>query len=290
IIKAHKNFCIMNNTLFDYDIIIMNIFLILSSIEINDYKQIDNSMEELSKFAKKWPWTNLFRKLCKAFILKNKQRAKYKFQAQQIFEEILEERFDYQIEFMIQVNLCELLLDELKYSGEEDILLEIQGLLNRISNIANKQRSITTLVILYSLQAKLALIEGNAELSNKLLTKALSITENKGLELISKKLTTQQNQLINQLEEWKSLFIRNSKLQERIEVYNLQEYVTKAIKEVLEKKFITEKKYELIYKDLLKEHTRIQEGKCKVGVAQIGYYSLYRSFYVLLLILYNIQL
>ena len=269
-VRTHKSLCESNNTIYDYDLIVFYLLLILSSIEIDDFEQIENSMEELSKFAQKWPWTNFFRKCGEAFILKNKLRAKYRFQAQQIFEEIHEEKFDYQIEFMIQVNLCDLLLEELKYSGSEEILLEIQDLLNRISDVANNQRSITTLVDLYSLQAKLALIEGNAELSNKLLTKALTIAENKGLELISKKLTAQQNQLFNQLEEWKALFIQNSKLQERIEILNLKEYVTEAISEVLEKKFKTEKKYELIYKDLLKEHAMIQEKKCRVGIAQIG--------------------
>ncbi|NVM38487.1 MAG: tetratricopeptide repeat protein [Candidatus Lokiarchaeota archaeon] len=269
-VKAHKSLCEWNNTIFDYDLVMFNLLLILSAIEIDDNQQIENSMEQLSRFAQKWPWIDYFRKFGKALILKNKQRAKYRFQAQQIFEEILEVKFDYQIEFMIQVNLCDLLLEELKYSGDEEILLEIQGLLNRISDLANNQRSITTLVTLYSLQAKLALIEGNAELSNELLTKALTIAENKGLELISKKLKTQQNQLFNQLEEWKALFIQNSKLQEKIEILNLKEYVTEAISEVLEKKFKTEKKYNIFYKDLLKEYPKIQREECRVGIAQIG--------------------
>ncbi|MFX1303372.1 MAG: tetratricopeptide repeat protein [Promethearchaeota archaeon] len=236
-IKAHKSLCELNNTIFDYDLLMFYLLLIQSAIEIDDFKEIDDSMEELTKFARKWPWTNIFKKFSKALILKNKQRAKYRFQAQQILEEILEVKFDYLFEFMVQVNLCDLLLEELKYSGEEEILLEIQDLINKISDIATKQRSITTLIDAYSLQAKLALIEGNAELSRKLLTKALKIAENKGLELISKKLTAQQNQLFNQLEEWRALFIRNSKLQEKIEFLNLKRYVTKAINEVLEKKF-----------------------------------------------------
>jgi len=117
---------------------------------------------------------------------------------------------------------------------------------------------------------KLALIEGNAELSNELLTKALTIAENKGMELLSEKLILQQNQLFNQLEGWKALFIQNSKLQERIEILNLKEYVTEAISEVLEKKFKIEKKYNIFYKDLLMEYHKIQRGKCRVGIAQIG--------------------
>jgi len=269
-VKVHQSLCEYYGTIFDYDLIMFHLLLILSAIEIDDNQQIESSMEELSKFAIKWPWTDYFRKFGKALILKNKRRAKYRFQAQQIFEEIREKKFDYQIEFMIQTNLCDLLLEELKYSGEEEILVEVQGLLNRISDLANNQRSITTLITLYSLQAKLALIEGNAELSRKLLAKALKIAENKGLELLSKKLRTQQNQLFNQLEEWKALFIQNSKLQERIEILNLKEYVTEAISEVLEKKFKTEKKYNIFYKDLLKEYPKIQSEKCRIGIAQIG--------------------
>lgn len=269
-VKAHKSLCEAYKTIFDYDLIMFYLLLILSSIEIDDFRQIENSMEELSKFTHKWPWTNYFRKCGEALILKNKQRAKYRFQAQRILEEIVEEKFDYQMEFIIQTNLCDLLLEELKYSGEEEILLEIQDLLNKISDVANNQRSITTLVDLYSLQAKLALIEGNAELSNELLTKALTIAENKGIELLSKKLKLQQNQLFNQIEEWKALFIRNSKLQERIEILNLKEYVTEAISEVLEKKFKIEKKYNIFYKDLLKEYSKIQREECRVRIAQMG--------------------
>ncbi|MFX1328844.1 MAG: tetratricopeptide repeat protein [Promethearchaeota archaeon] len=235
--KAHKLLCESNSTIFDYDLILNNLLLVLSAIEAKEFRQIEESMKEISEFANKWPWTDFFRRFGEAIILKSKQRAKYRFQAQQIFEDILDTKFDYQIEFMIQTNLCDLLLDELKYSGDEEILLEIQNLLNRISDIATKQRSITTLIDAYSLQAKLALIEGNAELSRKLLTKALKIAENKGLDLLTKKLIIQQNQLFNQLEEWRALFIRNSKLQERIEFLNLKRYVTKAINEVLEKKF-----------------------------------------------------
>ena len=268
-VKVHQSLCEYYGTIFDYDLIMFHLLLILSAIEIDDNQQIEDSMKELSRFGLKWPWTDYFRKFGKALILKNKRRAKYRFQAQQIFEEIREKKFDYQIEFMIQTNLCDLLLEELKYSGEEEILVEVQGLLNRISDLANNQRSITTLITLYSLQAKLALIEGNAELSRKLLAKALKIAENKGLELLSKKLTALQNRLFNQLEEWKALFIQNSKLQDRIEILNLKEYVTEAINEVLEKKFKTEKKYKIIYKDLLKDYPKIQSEKCRIGIAQI---------------------
>ncbi|MHA2495302.1 MAG: tetratricopeptide repeat protein [Candidatus Hodarchaeales archaeon] len=269
-LKAHKSFCNQRKTLIDFEIPLYHYYIILSSVEINDNSQIDKSRKAISQITSRWTWLDVFDKAAEAIVLKNRPRAKDKIQAQQLFKEISNERFDYQFEFDVQVNLCELLLDELKFYGEEEVLQEIEGLLARISDIATKQRSITTLVILYSLQAKLALIEGNAELSSGLLSRALTIAENKGLELLSAKLIAQRNLLSSQLEEWKALFVHNSSLQEKLELLNLKEYITEAVSGILEKKFEPKKRFELVYSDLLKEHPRIQKRRCRVAVAQIG--------------------
>ncbi|MHA1945579.1 MAG: tetratricopeptide repeat protein [Candidatus Hodarchaeales archaeon] len=268
--NAHNSFCTMKNTLFDYEIIVDNIFLIQSGLEIADYDLIDHSIEVLSEYARKWPWADLFWKYGRALLLKSKLRAKFKFQAQQLFEELLEKKFDYELEFSIQVLLCELYLEELKYSGEEAVLEDIQGLLQKISIVANKQRSVTTLLTLYSLQAKLALVEGNAELSDNLITKALSIAEKRGLELVASKLKNQQKEVLHQLEEWKELLVRNSSLQQKIEFLNLKEFITEAKKVILEKKYEPKRKYELAYLDILKNQSKSQKSNFIVGIAQIG--------------------
>ncbi|MHA2298764.1 MAG: tetratricopeptide repeat protein [Candidatus Hodarchaeales archaeon] len=229
-IKAHKTTCHLRNTLYDYELAVVYLLMILTSIELEDNELIDYCLEELAEFTNKWSWLSIINKTAQALVLKNKKRARYKIQAQEIFEEILVERFDYEIEFIVQVNLCELLLDELKLYEVEDIIEEIRELLDKISNIANKQRSITTLVLLYSLQSRLTLIEGNAELSNGLLTRALEIAENKGIKLLSNRLIRQQQLIFSQVGEWKALLERNSSLQKKIEQVNLQGYIDRAIK------------------------------------------------------------
>ena len=67
-VKAHKSLCEWNNTLFDYDLVMFNLILIVSSLEIDDNQQIENSMEELSKFARKWPWMEFFRRFGQAIV------------------------------------------------------------------------------------------------------------------------------------------------------------------------------------------------------------------------------
>ncbi|MHA2130175.1 MAG: tetratricopeptide repeat protein, partial [Promethearchaeota archaeon] len=236
-INAHFSACILKNTILDYDILTDHIMLIGACLEINDEKQIDASLEVLSTYAEKWPWTAMFLKAGQASVLATKERAKYKIQAQQLYEEALEHTFDYEGEHFIKVGLCNLLLDELRYSGTKDILYEIQNLLQSISEIANKQHSLVTLLSFYSLQARLALFEGDVESANEILAKALTIASNSGFELFVKQIKIQQNELITQLEEWKALFNRNLKLQENIEFFDLKNDLTEAITDVLEKKF-----------------------------------------------------
>ncbi|MFX0087562.1 MAG: tetratricopeptide repeat protein, partial [Candidatus Hodarchaeota archaeon] len=223
-IEIHNSLCLFKNTLNDFELAVSNFWLIFLSIESGFPNPVDDFLKEINKLTSSWPWLKLFSKAGKALILKNRPRAKDKIEAQQLFQELLGERFDYELEFVIQVNLCELLLDELKFYGEEEVIQEIQRLLNRISNIAKNQRSITTLVTLYSLQAKLALIEGNIEYSNSLLTQALLLSNEKGLEFLSLQVKKQQDLLVSQLEEWRQLLVRNSSIQEKFELLDLKKY------------------------------------------------------------------
>ncbi len=269
-IEIHNSLCLFKNTLNDFELAVSNFWLIFLSIESGFPNPVDDFLKEINKLTSSWPWLKLFSKAGKALILKNRPRAKDKIEAQQLFQELLGERFDYELEFVIQVNLCELLLDELKFYGEEEVIQEIQRLLNRISNIAKNQRSITTLVTLYSLQAKLALIEGNIEYSNSLLTQALLLSNEKGLEFPSLQVKKQQDLLVSQLEEWRQLLVRNSSIQEKFELLDLKKYIAGAINDVLEKKFQPIKKFDLSYKDLLKKDPKIQKREFRVGIAQIG--------------------
>lgn len=239
-LEIHTTKCEIKNTLFDFEIPLLYSILLASGLLIQDEKLVAESLEELSNFAKKWPWTEFFWKLGRASILASKQRLKYKMQAQQLYEEVLEKKFDAQMELDIQYKLCDLLLDELKYSGMEEILVEIQNLLKKISEAATKQRSISSLVILYYLQAKLSLVEGNAEFANELLTKGITLAKSKGIELYVEMLENLQNEIFIQLGEWKDLLTRNSRLQEKVELLNLKNDLTEAITDVLEKKFKTQ--------------------------------------------------
>ncbi len=268
-LKIHKKRCKLRNTVIDYEITVSNLYSVYSKIIMGDMENLQEHIDDIKRTADRYPWLEVFSKATEALVLQHKSRAKDKAKAQELYEEVINEKFDYEMELFIQVNLSELLLDELKLYGEESVLSELQDVLSRISKTAGRQRAINSLIWLYILQAKLAIIEGDAKRAKDLLFRASEITEEKGLTLLSNQIKREQLRISRQLKEWKALFVKNTSLQEQIELSQLKEYISEAVTDFLEKRFASIKKFELIQQDYLKD--RIACETCRVGIAQIGF-------------------
>ncbi|MFX1317588.1 MAG: nitrilase-related carbon-nitrogen hydrolase [Promethearchaeota archaeon] len=269
-LTIHKSRCKMRNTVMDYEIMISNLYSIYAQIEKGDTDQVERNLSDIRQTAQQYPWLDVAAKAAEAFILQNQPRGKDKARAQALYEEILDAKFDYELELLIQVNLSDLLLDELRMYGEPAVLEELQTVMRRISETANKQRSITSLIFLYLLQARLAVIDGDADRAKEFLARADIIAKEKGLVHFTKKIQKANQQLNDQLKEWKTLFVQNSSIQEQIELLNLKEFITEAVTSALEKRFETAKKFLLVYEDFLKPKNKIPVETCRVGIAQIG--------------------
>jgi predicted amidohydrolase len=267
-LQIHRKRCKLRNTVIDFEITVVNLYSVYAKTKKGDMNNLQEHVEDIRRTAEQYPWLDVFVKTTEALILQHKPRAKDKAKALELYEEVLNEKFDYELELFIQVHLSELLLDELKLYGEESVLSELKDVLSRISETADKQRSIISLIWLYILQAKLAVIEGNAEQAGALLDRALTITEEKGLTLFSHQVRTEQRLVSEQLKEWKALFVKNSTIQEQIETLHLKEYITEAVTSILEKRFESADKFKLVFRNLLKDKTPVES--CRVGLAQIG--------------------
>ncbi|MFW9769517.1 MAG: tetratricopeptide repeat protein [Candidatus Thorarchaeota archaeon] len=267
-LEVHRKRCKLRNTVIDYEITVANLYSVYAKTMKGDTDNLQEHVEDIRRTAEQYPWLDVFSKTTEAFILQNKPRAKDKAKALELYEEVLDEKFDYELELFIQVHLSELLLDELKLYGEESVLNELKDVLSRISETADKQRSIISLIWLYILQAKLAVIEGDTEHAEGLLDRALTITEEKDLALLSHQVRAEQQLVSDQLKEWKTLFVQNATIQEQIELLQLKEYITEAVTSILEKRFESADKFKLVFRNLLKDRTPVES--CRVGVAQIG--------------------
>ncbi|MHA2369124.1 MAG: hypothetical protein ACXADX_09895, partial [Candidatus Hodarchaeales archaeon] len=123
------------------------------------------------------------------------------------------------------LNLCELLLTEFRENEDPDILKEVQRLNTRLFEIGTEQNSNKLIAEVYLLRSKLALLELKIKDARKFLTQAQRIAETWGLNRLARKISSEHDQLLRQLNQWEEAVHRNASLRERIALSQLEEMI-----------------------------------------------------------------
>ncbi|MFX0209725.1 MAG: tetratricopeptide repeat protein, partial [Candidatus Hodarchaeota archaeon] len=173
--------------------------------------------------------------LAQALILKTSERVIKQAEAQQIFNKLIDEK-DLRHEYMIiaKKNLCELLIQELSTSGDEEILDEIKEISKELFDIAEKQQSFSLLIETYILQSKMALLELDLERARRQLSNARQIAEEKELQRLAVLVSREYDSLLSQLSKWTDQSDRDVSLSERLELAELESMVTRLIRKKAE--------------------------------------------------------
>lgn len=175
-------------------------------------------------------WHDLIYRAGKALVLKTSKRLSDKMDALRIFQEIAEEPYIvYKITVEAIINLCELLLYELKTTGNEDILNELDRYCNQLLEIAQEQHSHSLSAQTYWLQSKLALLKLDIQQAQKLLLQAQAITDKKGLKTLANTIGYEHYSFFSQLQKWEEYIDKNVALSQRIELAQLENLVVKMI-------------------------------------------------------------
>ncbi len=158
-------------------------------------------------------------RIAEAHFLKLSTRMKDKVRAQELFQEILEEDvLDHSLTITALLNFIELLLEELKMSGDQELLDLIKSMVDSLSEIADHQNSFTLLARTYLLQSQLALIDLDLVQARILLTQAEQIADDKNLKHLAMKISNEHDVLLEQLSDWEDLISKNASLKDRLEL------------------------------------------------------------------------
>lgn len=173
------------------------------------------------------PNTLFFNKLTHAVILKNRKRSKDKIEAQKLFEEILQ--FDIQkygyLKIDILLHLSELLLDELKLYGENEVLLEVTDLIRQISDVARDQNLHSIRIQSLLLQGKLAFFNREITLSNTVIQQARSIARDNNLEYFEKIIDDEEKFIGSEIDKASELSDKASPFRTRLEKIKIIDYI-----------------------------------------------------------------
>jgi tetratricopeptide (TPR) repeat protein len=189
-------------------------------------------IEELNALRKgrKNSWNELIYQAGKALILKTSKRLPDKMEALRTFQKIAKEPHSvYKVTVEAIINLCDLLLFELKTTGNEEVLGELDRYCNQLLEIAIEQNSDSLLAETYWLQSKLALLKLDIHQAQTLLLKAQSIAEKRGLKALANSIGYDHYSFFSQLQKWEEYIDWNVSLNQRIELAQFEELVVKMI-------------------------------------------------------------
>jgi len=210
----------------NYDILIQILIdkgdLDRAQISLLKLEQLDIQLKE--------KYVNLTYLLDKAIVLKTSLRARDRGKAEEILMQLLEdENLFYENRLRVLLNLCELLLTELRMTNDLEVLDELNQFIDQLLNIAEKSQSYWILSEVHLLQAKLSLLTFDIKKAQRFLIQAQKIAEKFSLTQLARKISIEHDQLLSQMSTWENLKESKKSLAERIEVLHLNEQIDSMI-------------------------------------------------------------
>ncbi len=208
--------------------------IIKAALEKGDPELAQNYFHRLEEIysRKKDIYTELQFKQSKARILKNSPRIRDKAKAQKLFKEIINTETSRKFGLIIDayINLCDLLLTELRISNADEILDELNHNISKLLTLAEKFHSNRIFCETFILQAKLALVNLELKSARGFLTQAQRIAENYGIKRLAMKISHEHDNLLRNIEMWENLKKTDMSLSERLELTGLNEQMENMVK------------------------------------------------------------
>ncbi|MBA7530471.1 Photosystem I assembly protein Ycf3 [subsurface metagenome] len=181
------------------------------------YKKLEGIIEEIEhKNVKRLVL------IAEGIILKRSSESRDRDRAEVLFDHLLQEDIDPYLTMEVLLQLCELLLTELKETSNERFLTKLQKNVSKLVEIGTENS--IPLIIVESLwyKSQLSLLNLDIDKARELLSQALDIAERKGLNRLALKITNSKEQLIRQKIELEELEKESPTISRRMELVKVE--------------------------------------------------------------------
>jgi len=173
--------------------------------------------------------------LSESLVLKESRSERDRNKAEILLERLVGEHIvDYQIKIEALLNLCDILLWNIRKSEDIDLEEEILGELSEyalmLEETAKKQNSFTLAVESLFLQSQLALLELDTEEAQRILKEALNIAKDNGLDKLSVKISNEYDILLEQLDTWEDFTMKLPTIAEKLELTHIEDKLEQIMK------------------------------------------------------------
>ncbi len=187
--------------------------MIRSYLNKEDIISAKSSFERMTQINKKESNRRIDQlcRYCNALILRKNTRTRDLGIAQKLLNDITEEEINYsEVTIGAMVNLSEMLLFEFEESKDPEILKELGPLIENLYKTAESQHSFLVMVETLLLKSKLALISLKLDEARQFLNQGQLIAEKYGLNHLAMKISNENDDLIKNLEIWKTMQIEKA--------------------------------------------------------------------------------
>ncbi|GAG02665.1 unnamed protein product, partial [marine sediment metagenome] len=202
--------------------------MIMFYIEQKDQDNAQKYLKLLKQYKEQYSYqfTKTTARLCEALILKMSTRTRNRAKAEELLKQIIEEEIGLgQFTLLALINLCDLLLGELRITNDIEVVDELKLFINQLINIAEKTNSSWILTETYLLQAKLSLITFKIKKAQRFLIQAQQIAKRFNLNQLTMRITNEQEDLLKKLDIWERLKEAGAPMAERFELARLDDQI-----------------------------------------------------------------
>ena len=186
------------------------------------YKQVEISQDDKNYTLLTSPHHKNVYNMSKALILKSSTRFRDRVLAAENFKAIFKNEYNtLNNRILSLVDLCELLLNELRITNDINITDEIKPLIAKLLDFAETINSFYFFIEANILQAKLALLNFEINDARRFLTQAQRMAERHGYAKLAIEIADLHEDLIRQSERWDYLKKINAPVSKRMELAHL---------------------------------------------------------------------
>ncbi len=198
-------------------------YLIQFSVELNNLEAARKYFETLEIINKevKEKEVNQSCKYSEALILKRSSDLRDRMKAEVLFDQLLEDDISYSVMIQVLLNLCDLLILEMKETDDPKVLEKIYNHLNKLQEMVEKNKSHLLHAETIRLNAQLALLEFDVDKARSLLLQALNIAQENKFDRLVLDILQQQEKLTKQSIELRNLEKTTSTISQRMSVIDL---------------------------------------------------------------------
>jgi hypothetical protein len=189
-------------------------------------EKLQDSLDQLKEYTEQYKGKDLLAeqmalngyRIGKAWLLIKSGRSHNRAEAEKLLKQTIQEATNPLISRKAVSILSEFYLEELQLFNEPEILEELNPLIDQLLKNSKEQNLYWTLAEAKLLQAKLALIQMNFEDAQHLLTQAQRIAELYGLNYLAQRISSEHDNYLGKLSEWKDLKEKDAPMAERLEL------------------------------------------------------------------------